>query len=48
MERLKNQKPLIIELYAQKETGFFAKKYLELQKNTNVIVENLKAFVIKA
>ena len=48
MERLKNQKLLIIELYAQKETDFFAKKYSELQKNTNVIAENLKAFVIKA
>lgn len=45
---VKNQKLLIIELCAPKETDFFAKKYSELQKNTNVIAENLKAFVIKA
>ena len=47
MEKLKNQKQSIIELFDQKEMDFIVKKSLVQLKTLNVLVENINVLDIK-
>ena len=42
MEKLKNQRLLIIEHSDLKKMAYFAREYLDLSKIMNVYVENIK------